>query len=739
MMPISIEGGGIDLISDNNTIIANGSRGAGIWGLSSLGQGGDINITARNTDITTTVGGTPGIYALHSDADQAGGQSGDINIDLTNTSIMASADFGILAEHVADGDKNIFITLRNSDITTEGFSGHGIHTKFDRGMGSINIDLINSDITTAGSSAHGIYVLNDDDAQAALNINIDRSSTINVTETGPWTYGIRVQDTFSEGPPVDITVDGTINAKGPNGYGIIAGLVRSGAATVSAKDTGGYVDQTVRVNGTINSGPGRGIGIQMGGGGKVYIGPRGVINAPSGVAIRATGTTPGATLADDPVPPKLLVDIKPGGRLLSRVFPNNGWIINEGGDTTIVINDVLMHDGATGNVVGAIAHNGLYDITMAGIPRGWNVTDRPSTAMTPDDWTFEALAQGVATDRDFSAADFEEVQVRFPPPPPPPMCLAGQVGMPPNCREPETEMPMFIEQYAPRAALYEALPDFLLRMQNWDSASQRLAVADSSMWVQLLGSTGSQDFERSTVGVDYDSDRFAVKAGVTIPMSERLNLSASLHHVTGSAKVNSPTRGGSIHVNGQGLSLEALWSMQNDYYATGRLTFTNYDIDLSSSTIGRLHSDGDAKSYALHAESGRRMQLNDSMHWTPRVWLERFRISVDGFTDSVDSRVSFSDKNRTSAGIGVTIDTMYRLLALSGSLDLEQQIGSTKTVTRVSGEKLSAEPADRSIKVAIGSVWKSGVLEYSARLSARDDVGSGGEEYSGFINVGMGF
>ena len=68
-----------------------------------------------------------------------------------------------------------------------------------------------------------------------------------------------------------------------------------------------------------------------------------------------------------------------------------------------------------------------------------------------------------------------------------------------------------MEEYAPRAALYEVLPDFMLRMQNWEPTRPRLFLPESPVYIRLLGSTGSQEFTRSTVNANYDADRFAVE------------------------------------------------------------------------------------------------------------------------------------------------------------------------------------------------------------------------------------
>ena len=131
------------------------------------------------------------------------------------------------------------------------------------------------------------------------------------------------------------------------------------------------------------------------------------------------------------------------------------------------------------------------------------------------------------------------------------------------------------------------------------------------------------------------------------------------------------------------------------------------------------------------------------MHWTPRAWLGHTRISVDKFTDAVNSRVSFPDEDRFTGGLGVTAETVRTEhggeLLLHGSLDFEQKFGGSKTVTRVSGERLSAEPEKSSILLGLGCAWHKGPFKYSAELSAREELNSGGEEYSSLINVGMHF
>ena len=75
----------------------------------------------------------------------------------------------------------------------------------------------------------------------------------------------------------------------------------------------------------------------------------------------------------------------------------DNWIINDGGETTIAVNNFVLHEGATG-VTGLTVPNGAWNITM----REEGITVDRST----DPWTISAPAANVVADRDFSVQDF---------------------------------------------------------------------------------------------------------------------------------------------------------------------------------------------------------------------------------------------------------------------------------------------------------------------------------------------
>ena len=116
---------------------------------------------------------------------------------------------------------------------------------------------------------------------------------------------------------------------------------------------------------------------------------------------------------EDPEP-KLHVSLNLGGRSVKEILGDN-WIINDGGETTIIVNGTKLHDGATGATSNKADNGGYVTIRKDGV-----TVDRTD----PDNWTISDRSESTIKDRDFSAADFVETDryasIPKPPPEPPP-------------------------------------------------------------------------------------------------------------------------------------------------------------------------------------------------------------------------------------------------------------------------------------------------------------------------------
>ena len=383
------------------TITTQGSSASGVYlthgGGDAAAVDNDVTLTAQGITVRTTGDSSYGLQANR----EAG--RGDATINTDRSTITTEGDSAIAIYGVRTGDGNGALTIdatngsittgsateKDGTITRKGYTAFGIYglhqsTASPPGTaaGDIRITTRNFDITTTstadhpsaltGPYAYGIYAVHENSG----NIVIDMQQGSSVTTKGENSHGI-VTYHYGEAATrsMDITISGPVKTEGAYAQGVRVGTISGGApARMAALDADGYRRQTVTVNNRISS---QGPGIYLVNGGRVIIGREGSIRADSGVAILATGTVPEDST--DPmnvipaIKPKLRVDMNLGGRRVSSAIGDD-WIINDGGETTIAVNGVVLHEGATGVVEGAVARNGAWDVRM--LAEGVKVTDR---------------------------------------------------------------------------------------------------------------------------------------------------------------------------------------------------------------------------------------------------------------------------------------------------------------------------------------------------------------------------
>ena len=322
--------------------------------------------------------------------------------------------------------------------------------------------------------------------------------------------------------------------------------------------------------------------------------------------------------------------------------------------------------------------------------------------------------------------------------PPPPMCPEGQTGTPPNC----VKEHMLEEEYAPRTAVYEALPGFLLRLTGPGAAGAGRKRVAKPVWLRLEGGTGSYEPEHSTVGAGYDFDRTQMETGVNIAMGEDAEGWISMRRMTASADVSSPTGDGSIEVEGYGPAFGAVWRGANGYYASGAFALTFLGMDLASDRRGLLNADVEGMGQTLDLEVGHRFAMDGGVVLSPRGRVGYSKVSVDGFRDTVDARVSFPDAERISGRLGVVAQATRAWkdgeLSLWGSFDIERIFSGAETTAYVSGERLGSEISENSAHLGLGASWRLGRFSIGGRLSAVG-AGSNDREYDGRLDIGMRF
>ena len=437
----------IDIDIEDSSITTEGSLAHGILG-DHRGDG-DVNINVLGSKITS--GDYHGIYGLRALSGDRADTTGDIHIDARDSIITTKAylGHGIYAKnegitrtifdytvedyvsYVVDGyaTGNINIDVQGVTITTEsthvdpdilGTESHGIYG-LHLGEGDINIDVQDgSTITTKGVNSYGIYghhedVLGDGTPGSNGDIRIDvRDSSI--TTFGEGSHGILAEHDSGMGS-IDILVNRgtTIHASGAGASGVKVGSLNDDDEVMQAGglDEDSYRRQTVTVNGPVM---GEAAGVYLAGGGRVVIGPQGSVGAQSGIAILATGDTPAVDPLDPAIKPKLYLDMNLAGRRVAQVIGDD-WIMNDGGETTIAVNNIILHEGATG-VTDLTAPNGAWNVRM--LEHGVKLDDY--TNSDPSMWIRiqSTVDDKIIADRDFAAADFTETNRPRPPPPPPP-------------------------------------------------------------------------------------------------------------------------------------------------------------------------------------------------------------------------------------------------------------------------------------------------------------------------------
>ena len=300
-----------------------------------------------------------------------------------------------------------------------------------------------------------------------------------------------------------------------------------------------------------------------------------------------------------------------------------------------------------------------------------------------------------------------------------------------------------MEEYAPRTALYELLPDFLLRLTGPGPSRRCVSSPDTPVWARVAGGQGSYASDRSTTGATYDLERFEAEGGLSAALGKRAKGWVSVRHVTGSAGVASATGGGAIDVRGLGSSVGGAWRGANDVYAVGCFSYMTYNVDFASNQRGLLKAGVNGQSFTLDLEAGRRFAVGEQWHLTPRVWMVGSRVSVDDFTDAVNTHVSFAHADRVLGGLGVMAETVRPWgegeFSLRGSLDYERIVKGATTTTRVSGERLSAAATPNSLLAGVQGVYRRGRFTLGAEVAARQELGSNDREYTSFLNLGISF
>ena len=677
------------------------STGSGIFGLiwdSTNGDvAGDIDIDVVGSTVST-LGEAPdgttepwahGIWARRGPG--AGTGKGSINLRVHGSTVTTAGDgaYGITAwdqSSPPDENRHIRIEVRDSTITTTGDGGRGINVWRANGAGDIDIDVAGSTVSTSGDAYQG-YVpwgISVLHRGTAGNVTIKVRDGSKVTTEGADVHGIYADRIGGDGDIVIIVEGSTVTASGAAAHGIRARGQETGAIHIVIRNS------VVRATGAGSD------GIRVEGGGFDAAGNR---KQTVTVGSEVWGSNSGIFLAG-------------GGRVVigphGRIGADSGIAIMVSGANEHLIID-LRPEGRPLDLESVLAGeisnpDGTTQLTVNGVTVFSNPAGGAMNVWVPNGaWDVRATGTDLST-------------------------LA------------------FTQRFAPRAAVYEALPGVLLRLDAPGAGmggDTLLRSTHTPMWARITGGMGSYEAENATAGARYDYDRYGVESGMDFPLGHGLTGWAGVRLVSGSATVSAPTGGGRIEARGMGLIAGLAWEGEDGLYGRGRLSLTRYTADLISETRGGLKNGASALVHALDLEGGRRFGLDlagRKTRLTARGLLRRSGVTLAEFDDGLFSRVSIEEANRLTAAAGVDMETGLLpqdgvdRLRLRGSLDAEQVLsGGTKV--DVLGTALESKAGGTRLGAGFGGAYRmdgytiggavgagglgSGDTSWSARLDAR--------------------
>lgn len=665
---------------------------------------------------------------------------------------------GVLGLNRGDGG-HISIEMRGGSIVTEGLNSHGLrafHQIDDPAAGGTIWVRISggAEIVTRGRLAHGVNLIHEStDRGGDTSIQLD-DATIRTesTELDPdptyadtWSHGIVIYQENAGNILVDLRRS-TIETEGVNSYGIYARhsledrtefegdidiLLRdsairtagAGAHAILAEHRGTLDGRTIRIaveGGSVVAAGEDAIGIRVG-----RVETNGAVKRAAGLdddgyrrqTVRVNGRVQGGTGSD-----AAGIFLAGGGRVIvgpnGRVGARSGIAIHADGNNFVdgqpVSRKLLVHllpDGRplSGFFDGIVRNDGGETVLMV---NGTVLYD--STTGATDLWASNGardirLADGF-TGLDFSSAD------------------------------------SFIGRFAPRAAVYEALPGAVMRLHGRsvpDGGDRKIRSGDSPLWVRVAGGAGGYEAESSTVGAGYDFKRVGLEAGIDFPLGSGLSGSIGWRHVSGSADVAAPTGGGRIAAEGHGLPLGLSWQGENGWHGEGSLSLTRFDLNAVSASRGGLTRGLGASASTLGIGVGRRLAIGQATV-TPRVWLRGVRVSADSFTDAVGARVSLDERPRFDGGMGGVVETALvrnggaERLTLRGSLNLEYALSGSRTSVTVGNERLKSKAVPVRPHVGLGASWRHRryFVDGAIRMSG---LGTGDTAWTGRLHLRVAF
>ena len=207
--------------------------------------------------------------------------------------------------------------------------------------------------------------------------------------------------------------------------------------------------------------------------------------------------------------------------------------------------------------------------------------------------------------------------------------------------------------------LQERVGDRYLDWANDNAADQAngAAVDSRGIWARIEGAHNRLE-PRSATGMKQDINSFIMQTGVDGQFYEDENgkLIAGITGQYGTAHGNSRSffGDGTVSTRAWSVGATASWYGSDGFYVDTQGQLTWFDNDLNSGTANSRLADGaKALGYALSAEAGQRIIIDEYWSLTPQAQLVWSSLDADAFDDIWGNRIHLQDGDSLAARFGL--------------------------------------------------------------------------------------
>ncbi len=542
---------------------------------------------------------------------------------------------------------NIRVAMNGGSIDSGGDGIRAWYARQHDRNGAISVTVAEGASVTGGEA--GVYVAN---AGAGLRIakkyltpaaqdeNEDLEPDDLVTLADYLNQVVRVDGTVTGGKDAAVHLDG--------GGALIVGrtgrlVAGSSGQTILVNDPGPAI---IWIEGQVRGGAGREAAVDLTGGGGLTVGATGRVEANGATsAIRTDGSRTDLVIEGEvkgSAEGEAAVHLAGGGTVTIRAPTRSGAaprVDANGAMWAIQGNGVRVDITTTGNVQDPGVRKSAADAAVKGSV-GPDVRAAVVQLNDAGDPTGHSQGLPLTPEGEFDPSSFTPVPTITVTASVTVMASVTTMAEPttvtvPSPTQPTQTQPLFECERASdrRCELYEALPSVLLTMNGMLSYAERSSAARDANggWARVEGARGKWEAKKASSTTGRLSYDHR-RGGVRAGV----DLGAGEHGRVGVSAhlLNGKAERagvGDVEVDGMGAGASATWRW-GEWYVDAQAGATWYEVGVDHRESGVLVKEADGLGYAMEVEAGRGMAMGGGLVVTPRVGLAWSKVGMDDFT-----------------------------------------------------------------------------------------------------------